>query len=1128
MRVEARKGSWRIATAAMLAFGAVLLLGAGSAQAGVKYLGDGAVQNARGGWDLPKQGSCPADLTAKTRPECVARFFTAANSAACTALGASGQYSWSTGVCVDQVNTTQAACNATVDRHWNANGTCSIVMDSDDRNDVVCARHGGTWVTTGTCIAAWVMPARDDAAYGPGGLLTSNGAGDQCLRCHNTVTQYNGPRVRDTNFTLAQGHKNMSRPVSSTFKPWGGPPFSCTGHPSATTEEECVHSGGTWDPSIYPSDDTGNVFDWTKNTITTSAGTFDLKWIYGDWLAALPRAIYTGATLNNMSYSCGRCHTTGWTSDAGTTPNPNKHPELDFPGITWVGTGTTGQVNLAGGVAGDSNKMSSWDQWGITCSRCHQSSVDDSTTGPPYSAPAGKSTHHNSLTSPTNNSGLCTDTRWSSAPSGSTLEAACATTGGSFVTACSVNPTAAVCTMAANTKDKCTAVSGTWVAASAGWCSNAYYSDSASCVANKYTWADGWCKTSDAQTACTGGSGDAAKTWRLNGTQASCQVAGARWSFSRCSVEGLCNAGTCTDSRYKNQIDCTSAGAFWYAIKSKSVCDSVGGQFAYASDIIRCENAGGRWNSNFPNRGQIITSVCMDCHRQETSGYPNTNGTCSVATATTQGACIAAAGTWTESGNGLPILVGPVHAKVDYTLHGHANQFLNSPHALFSGKFGEIATGTYDMVGASKYKSAFLTTAEAGNAGNGCTGCHEVHTSVVAGEKPFRGDCAECHHVKSQERMAHPKGTGTPFEHAEEDPMESCVTCHMPGGVHLFRINTSKDYSTFPMPAAMAGNTNANAAADGAYANAVWVDLDDACGQCHGGGAAKVETTGTVAAASASLTVANATGLAVGQKVRVAGAGAYYYDEIGHSGRNVDFDTYIKAIAGNVVTLAGKATKGVTNAAVTQNATKNGASYQTKAALATLAKGMHNDTPQAFFTSAKGADELTVVVDASASRCAGALENCEVLDWNWGDGTDHGKGVHATHSYMQAGNYTVTLTVEHEETGVGTSSQTFAAKAIPGAPVVTGSCTPDYPKASVSCSVTVPEGGYASVSFYFGEGYGIDTVTSPAAGTLTKTHTYANFDNYTIYAKAVNAAGQSSKAPIGSMARGLFVNDKNK
>ncbi len=74
--------------------------------------------------------------------------------------------------------------------------------------------------------------------------------------------------------------------------------------------------------------------------------------------------------------------------------------------------------------------------------------------------------------------------------------------------------------------------------------------------------------------------------------------------------------------------------------------------------------------------------------------------------------------------------------------------------------------------------------------GNGCTGCHEVHTSIVAGEKPFRAECTECHHVKNLERVLHPAGPGTPLEKMEEDPMEACVMCHMPEGQHLFRINT--------------------------------------------------------------------------------------------------------------------------------------------------------------------------------------------------------------------------------------------------------------------------------------------------------------------------------------------------
>ena len=1127
MSVEATK---TIRLAAALAMGAALLLGGGTALAGTKYLADGALQNSRGGWDLPKQGACPADLTATTRPDCLARRFTAASSGACTALGPAGRYSWSTGVCNDLVNTTQATCSATVDRYWNAaTGVCAIVMQGDDRNEVVCARHGGTWVRSGACTAAWVMPPRDDPAYGPEGLWSNNGstgsagAGDQCLRCHNNVTQYNGPRVRDTEDVIYMGHKNMARPVDQTsFKPWGGPPFTCTGHPSIDNQEECVHSGGTWDPTIYPSTDSGQAIDWTTNKITVGTNTYDLKWIYGDWLAALPRAVYTGATLNNMSYSCGRCHTTGWTSDAGTTPNASKHPEKDFPGITWTGSGTTGQVKLGGGVAGDANVMSSWDEWGITCSRCHYSAVNDATSAPSFAAPAGMSSHHNALTGPNNNSGVCTDSRWSSAPSGSPLEALCTGNGGTFLTACSVNPTPGVCTMTASTEAKCTAVSGTWAAAASGWCSNAFYTDSASCTANAYTWTAGWCRTADAQTACTGGTGDGAKTWRLNGTQASCQIAGASWTFPKCSVEGFCNKGVCSSATYTNQVECEAAGKLWTAVQSKSVCDAIGGQFAYATDVIRCDDAGGKWFGNNRNRGQTITRLCMDCHRQEVSGLPNTNGSCSDTTKTTQGACVAAGGTWTDAGNGMPLTVGPYHGTVTFVSHPHGNQFLNSPHAKFSGKFSEIATGTWGTSEA-KYASGWMNMGESLRTGNGCTGCHDVHTSVVAGKKPFAETCSECHHVKNLERVLHPHGAGTPFEHAEEEPMEACVSCHMPGGVHMFRISTDKDYSTFPMPAAMAANTSANTAADGAYAGAVWVDLDAACGQCHGGGATNVQTTGTVAAGSASLTVASATGLAVGEKIRVVGAGAYYYDDIGQSGRYNDLDSYVKAVAGNVVTLAGTATKGVTNAAVEQNATTNGASYVDKPTLAVFAKGIHNDHPNARFTAVKGANNLTVAVDASATKCRGNVENCASFDWNWGDNTLHDSGKTATHAYGKPGTYTITLTVEDEETGTGTATATFVATAVAGMPTVTGACTPVYSAWAVGCTVSVPTGGYELVAVDFGDGTPLSRVSGPAAGPLEFRHTYTEPGNYAIQATVMAAGGLEARRTIGTMASGTFI-----
>src|SRR5262245_32199417 len=88
---------------------------AGSGWAATVSLGDGALQNNAGGWDLPLQGSCPADLTKVTRPDCLAlRFPAYAIQADCTNVATGGaNRSWSTGVCNDLVNNAnQATCEA--------------------------------------------------------------------------------------------------------------------------------------------------------------------------------------------------------------------------------------------------------------------------------------------------------------------------------------------------------------------------------------------------------------------------------------------------------------------------------------------------------------------------------------------------------------------------------------------------------------------------------------------------------------------------------------------------------------------------------------------------------------------------------------------------------------------------------------------------------------------------------------------------------------------------------------------------------------------------------------------------------------------------------------------------------
>jgi len=175
----------------------------------------------------------------------------------------------------------------------------------------------------------------------------------------------------------------------------------------------------------------------------------------------------------------------------------------------------------------------------------------------------------------------------------------------------------------------------------------------------------------------------------------------------------------------------------------------------------------------------------------------------------------------------------------------HANGYLNSPHARFSGTYGQLGDSTmYD----THFKSRGT-----------CAGCHNIHDSVTdtaADGEPWKNECGlDCHgqnpltdsHAKPLSQIQHPNGPGTPlYGVTVDEPVEACGTCHMPGGLHLFRINPDPAYST-----RISGKANCP---DGGPANQclnsipnakgfpeVYVDLDLACGQCHGGGDASTE-----------------------------------------------------------------------------------------------------------------------------------------------------------------------------------------------------------------------------------------------------------------------------------------------
>jgi len=128
-----------------------------------------------------------------------------------------------------------------------------------------------------------------------------------------------------------------------------------------------------------------------------------------------------------------------------------------------------------------------------------------------------------------------------------------------------------------------------------------------------------------------------------------------------------------------------------------------------------------------------------------------------------------------------------------------------------------------------------------------CMTCHDVHWAIASAEpeaEPLRRECTTCHMNSGASvsnapqvdlvTINHIKTAGTPLENWATHPDESCESCHMPLSapaegdsslMHLWRISTDPNYVTM-------GVNKANLDADGK----AWVDIDHACGQCHGGG----------------------------------------------------------------------------------------------------------------------------------------------------------------------------------------------------------------------------------------------------------------------------------------------------
>jgi hypothetical protein len=318
----------------------------------------------------------------------------------------------------------------------------------------------------------------------------------------------------------------------------------------------------------------------------------------------------------------------------------------------------------------------------------------------------------------------------------------------------------------------------------------------------------------------------------LAGYTASTMASWDQWGImcSRChsSASAPETAGLTTEAT------CTSAGYVW-------VVPSHGSAYCTNYDLERL-----KWNPDYtdgsagknitllsthaggPSNAAEIVRMCGECHRQEVSGQPYTYvGTIN--------------GTPWDKGFGdqaQTVIGGLSHGAPSPAVgHNYMNVFLNGSHGKFTGTYGDITN-------IANYASTFMTSAaDGGLEMPGCVGCHNVHESlVVDGHEPMERECTTCHDVASAgtytaapkvdlAEMSHPTGTGTPFEGTAGQPWFACETCHMPQALHFFRINTSSTYTTKDNYSVTGPD---NTADDDGYASAVWVDLDLACGQCHG------------------------------------------------------------------------------------------------------------------------------------------------------------------------------------------------------------------------------------------------------------------------------------------------------
>ncbi len=781
-----------VLSAVLLVLAMCMTLLTGNAQAA--YVGDGAVQNGiTGGWNLPvdtgvcvtgiqSDGTFIVDSTIHSRPDCIAKTLPAytTQSACGNTANADGAHFWAS-TCVDA----------------SGNG---ISLSGLDRNANICAQKTGTWKNA--CTSAWQH-------MGPSGT----GAEGFCYAAADVSSLY----AAKTDCPTTTGY-SWSSTLSKCIYSFGIAGYN--GNTDRTTGAlvaiknlaggTVVAAGASFDASAYANmgQCIYNGFSWNNYAAKTGTAT----------LATTPNASTIGTGVSASMEGCLRCHnsTTQYNSYAERwkeTYNKTGHKNMlrkVTAGMNWAGpdggvytTDGTNSINFVDGTAnvgGTARKLFYiFGDWMAPNPTLVYDKVGDGVTSNGYSCAA------------------CHTTGWSNVSAGVCYPDSTKTTSAACVSPNTWVPSQGVQgTVGAQPQASypgITGITGKWDI------------DGIQCSrCHESTWPVVYDASGNATTGTHNG-GD----------------------LSSGFVNNLCYG--CHQSPATNYVAGSTISGVTYPANAKILDPTM---------IPTGVSHGANWGRDF--NGHVLGNSFLNSVHSRFTGsiVPNKLGKYDIA-----------GGTYASNFSGLVC---------------RTSTTLGSGSILKTKADGTLIKNLADCNAANNKPAGTVGYWQSEGQGK-CTTCHDVHQSIVpavGAAEPFVRECGTCHEDSTNAGgykaagvpqtnpaiMSHPNGRLSPFDTSLYK--NACEKCHMPKStsegfpMHLWRINTDASYDTFPSRAAfyggscsinpetlvsaatctLAGGTwtavpkdrRAKTAADGAYANAVWVDLDAACGQCHGGG----------------------------------------------------------------------------------------------------------------------------------------------------------------------------------------------------------------------------------------------------------------------------------------------------